>query len=234
MRSGFRAAALAAGLSVFGWSQFAEASVMQQLVVNGEFEDPTCNRSWCAINPANVPGWNTTDSAIEFWRQGSFRSPTQGSDGLATGQHLEINTHRGNRTITQEIFVPLNIDTGVAAQFSFDAWSRGNSAGSYSVTGSASGVRVASTAIDMNRSGWSENSHMFTLIAGETVTLSFKAIGGVTPHIDQVSLLISTLPEALTSGVPTPSSDLPEPGTLALFGFGLAGLGAASRRRRSA
>ncbi len=35
-----------------------------------------------------------------------------------------------------------------------------------------------------------------------------------------------------TSLIPDPQSDLPEPGTLALFGLGLAGLGLAARRRR--
>ncbi len=236
MRSGFFAAALAAGLGVFGWSQSADAAVVE-LVVNGEFNDPFCAGPWCAINPAAVPGWNTTDSAIEIWPQGFLSSPTLGSDGLATGQHLEFNTHRGNRTITQEIFVPLDIDTGVEAQFSFDAWSRKGGKGFYSVTGSESGDLVSSTAIALNGSSWTANSESFSLIAGETVTLSFRADGGTsakTPHIDQVSLLVSTLPQVVTSDIPVPANDLPEPGTLALFGLGLAGLGAAARRRKTA
>ena len=234
MKSRLFAAALAAGVAVVGWGQSADAAVVD-LVVNGEFNDPFCAGPWCAINPGDVPGWNTTDSAIEFWPQGFLSSPTVGTDGLSTGQHLEINTHASRTIITQEIFVPLDIDTGVEAQFSFDAWSRNGGTGLSSVNGSESGELISTTAIALNGSVWTENSETFSLIAGETVTLSFQTVTGnswKTPHIDQVSLLISTLPEVVTFELPVPANDLPEPATLALFGFGLAGLGAASRRRR--
>ncbi len=200
-------------LTLFLLAPAAEATIVD-LVVNGEFETPVvANGRWDHF--ANVPGWSSGESEIELWAQGFYGSPTQGSDGNPTGQHLELNW-RSLNSVSQTFVVPALLNT--LAYFSFDAWQRSTSIGSYSVVGSLSGT-LASSAINMNSSAWTANTSSFNVMPGETITLTFTALTGNSarsPHIDGVSFSVDAVPE---------------PASYALVGIGLLGLGFYRRRR---
>ena len=189
------------------------------LISNGEFDAPAGVTNYTIFPTNGVTGWSTTGSGIELWQQGFLGSPTTGSDGLATGQSLELNANNGTDTIFQLFTVPLDI-TANSAVLSFDAWPRGSALGTVSLVGTISGTILAPTSIAMNGSLWTPNLFNVTVAAGEAITLYFQALGGnssVSPHVDQVAFMV----------------DVPEPGTLALLVAGLMGLLMIRRRKRS-
>lgn len=210
---------MAAVLVAITMSGAAQASPVN-LITNGEFETPGGVSSYTIFPVNGVPGWSTTGTGVELWQQGFLGSPTTGSDGLATGQSLELNANNGNDSIFQLFTVPLNI-TSNSAVLSFDAWPRESALGRVSLVGSISGTILASSPIAMNGSAWTPNIFNVTVAAGEAITLYFQALGGnsaVSPHVDQVAFMVN----------------VPEPGTLALLGAGLMGLLLIRRRNRYA
>ena len=73
-------------------------------VVNGSFETPSvANNTFTWIQP--VPGWMTTDSLgdFELWAGTANSIPSQ-----AGNQHLEINAHDGDETVSQDVPVTTN------------------------------------------------------------------------------------------------------------------------------
>lgn len=201
-------------------SSGAAQAMPVNLIANGEFDSPVSVGSFTIFPTNGVPGWSTTGTGIELWQQGFLGSPTTGSDGLATGQSLELNANSGNDSIFQLFTVPLEINSN-SAVLSFDAWPRGAAQGTVSLVGSVSGTILAPAAIAMNGSLWTPNLFNVTVTAGETITLYFQALGGnssVSPHVDQVAFMV----------------DVPEPGALALLVAGLMGLLMIRRRNRSA
>lgn len=211
---------LVAALVVAVMASGAAQAAPVNLVTNGEFETPGGVSSYTIFPTNGVPGWSTTGTGIELWQQGFLGSPTTGSDGLATGQSLELNANSGNDSIFQLFTVPLEINSN-SAVLSFDAWPRGAAQGTVSLVGSVSGTILAPAAIAMNGSLWTPNLFNVTVTAGEAITLYFQALGGnssVSPHVDQVAFMV----------------DVPEPGALALLVAGLMGLLLIRRRNRSA
>lgn len=75
------------------------ASKAQAALINGGFETPDIGSSATVSqqNPANVPGWQSTDRSIEIWANG-FRGVTS-YEGT---QHAEINAFI-NGTLFQEV-----------------------------------------------------------------------------------------------------------------------------------
>lgn len=208
---GFMAAAFVAIIA----SGTALASPVN-LITNGEFETPGGVTDYTIFPTNGVPGWSTTGTGIELWQEGFLGSPTTGSDGLATGQSLELNANNGSDMVFQLFTVPLGI-TSNSAVLSFDAWPRESALGTVSLVGSISGTILAPTAIAMNGSLWTPNLFNVSVAAGEAITLYFQALGGnsaISPHVDQVAFMV----------------DVPEPGTLALLVAGLMGLLVIRRR----
>jgi hypothetical protein len=109
-------------------------------------------------------------------------------------------------------------------ELSFDAWARGASAtGYYSVTGSISGPIVSGVTLTLSTGSWTKHTIDLLVQAGEDLTVVFGTLGApnttaITPHIDQVSLLV------------TPISS-PEPATMLLCAGGMIVFGLAGRRR---
>lgn len=202
---GFMAAALVA-IVVSGSAHAFSVN----LISNGEFDAPAGVTNYTIFPTNGVTGWSTTGSGIELWQEGFLGSPTTGSDGLATGQSLELNANNGTDTIFQLFTVPLGI-TSNSAVLSFDAWPRGSALGTVSLVGTISGTILAPTSMAMNGSLWTPNLFNVTVAAGEAITLYFQALGGnsaVSPHVDQVAFMV----------------DVPEPGSLVLLIAGLMGL----------
>ena len=173
-----------------------------ELVGNGEFETPTVTDTaqWELFD--TVDPWTTTDERFELWLEGAVpadTSPTTGSDGNPTGQHLQMlgDDDNTSSTITQSFVVPSLADGTWA--FSFDAWKRGTGIGTYSVSGSSSGSLVSATAIAMSTSVWTSNTPtpLSAIVPNETITLTFTASGDDAncPHIDQVSFKAGIVPE---------------------------------------
>ena len=168
------------------------------LVENSEFETPDVQGF--GIVPT-VPGWNTTQSMFELWDEGFLSSPIIGSDGLPTGQHMELDSGT-LPTITQSFIIPDLSNT--LATFSFDAWLRSVGISEYSVSGSASGVLVPLTSIQMDAVSWTNNIDTFQVLEGETITVSFVqgTTGGDTgAHIDQVIFSVNAIPEPSPIGL---------------------------------
>lgn len=189
-----------------------------ELIINGEFETPNGSGAWFHPNENNVPGWETTQNIGEFelWNQGSYGSPINGSDGLQTGQHHEVPYSDGN--ITSQI---IDIAQDGYIDFSFDTWQRASTGINYWLTSDAS-----RTLFDLDHIFTSPlNDWEFVTVndiwvnAGEALTLSFEAIGGggSGAHIDQVSMMFTTVPE---------------PSIIALMGLGLFGLGLSRRKMK--
>ncbi|WP_346323646.1 PEP-CTERM sorting domain-containing protein [Emcibacter sp. SYSU 3D8] len=210
---------VAAAFAVIVTTGAAQATPVN-LISNGEFETPGSVTDYTIFPTNGVPGWGTTGSGIELWQQGFLGSPTTGSDGLSTGQSLELNANNGSDSVFQLFTVPLNI-TSSSAVLSFDAWPRQAALGAVSLVGTISGTILAPSSMAMNNALWTPNVFNVTVAAGETIRLVFQALGGnsaISPHVDQVAFTV----------------DVPEPGALGLLCAGLMGLALVRRRRRSA
>ncbi|WP_028583472.1 PEP-CTERM sorting domain-containing protein [Desulfogranum mediterraneum] len=188
-----------------------------ELVTNGEFESFDFSSSWTASADSLVPGWSTTSDRVELWNQGKIASPAIGSDGAGTGRHHEI-AYNSDTEITIQKFDILSHGT---IDFSFDTWKRSAQGISYSLTGSLSGMLAGGNHY-YSTNAWEAIVHNdLSVLAGETITISFKSIGGGScgAHIDDVSARYNSTP-------------VPEPSTTLLFGLGIIGLTGVVRKKK--
>lgn len=189
--------------SVIGGAVISSQAVLAaplELVQNGEFEVGNNSSSWSIVN--SIDGWSSTEGQFETWTQGAFGSPSMGTDGLATGRHLELNLHGGNTTISHSF--QTSADLLGTASFSFDAWKRGSGTGSYKVLGSLSGILAAGD-MNLNAGSWTQNLAKFAFNPGELITLNFTGRGDSanTPHIDQVSFMADIKEDVAATPEPT-------------------------------
>ena len=203
-------------------SPFAANAGLIELLSNGEFESPNIGGAdFSLISDSLVDGWACSSGSCEIWREGVFSSPTLGSDGLSTGQHLELNNNAGFQITSQAALV----DGDATGTFSFDYWDRtGSGMISYTVN-TTSGGTIAGGVIDLLDNAWYNVTIAgLSLFDGDVVSLSFvdTTFNGLGAHIDQVSFL---------ADCQTCSVAVPEPSIIALFGLGLLGLGFARRRK---
>jgi len=173
------------------------------LIVNGEFENPDV----VGVDPAlpvgieirtDVTGWQSSSGEFEIWDQGVLFSPTAGTDGLGTGQHLELNAVASGQEaiLFQEFVIPDNF--GTSATFGFDSWFRFPSTDFYRVSGTLSGELVSQTAITESPDFWLRTEETFSVIAGELIRIEFTSgFGGNVEgaHLDQISFTASAVPE---------------------------------------
>lgn len=206
---------------------------------NGSFENPYVpDSSYSLFSPSLVPGWKTTDSAIEIWGDG-FSSltpaPVYAYDGR---QFAEINAYNFG-TLYQDI---TSISAGSIVGFQFAH--RGRSGidtmaliitdlGSDNLFGTSDDTTLFTKNYSDGTTDWgfytsaTENA-IYAL--GNTIRFGYQAVTTASG-----SSSIGNFLDAADFGVGIGgcnSCTVPEPATLGLIGLGLAGL-AFSRRRKT-
>jgi hypothetical protein len=178
--------------TIFGSGSAHSASI--NLIQNGEFEDP----SGTGVHVyGSIPAW-TSNQVIELWSQGIIGSPSFGSDGVATGQHLEITRFGTSQYISQSFIVPDGVAIG---DFSFDAWPRRASGVFYDIVGSVSGD-ILNGYLSLSGLGgvWTNYTGTgLSIVEGEEISVSFRSNGGGSEgaHIDGVTFNVVPLPPAM-------------------------------------
>jgi len=199
-------------------------------LVNGGFEDPALGKTIYSIMDAPaVTGWKTTasDDKIEIWSQGF-----NGVSSYEGNQHAELNANLVS-SLYQDVS---GITAGSVVGYQFAH--RGRSGvdtmlftltdmGKDNAFGTGDDTELFELLVSDGNTAWGFYTGTDIDALGGTIRFSFlsvSAAGG--------SQSIGNFLDAADFGVGV-GSEVPEPGSLALIGLGLAGL-AAARRRKSA
>ena len=198
------------------------------LIENGSFEDPdVAVGHWAYFTSAEVDGWS--GSNVEIWDHLGGEAAYEGE------QFAELNAHPGDGsafTIYQDIATTVN----QSYDYSFAYQARSNASESFNVsidaiTSNPFGLPITSsdisnietTLIDqITTTGWT----LFTGSFIATTDLSRIAFTTVVPSTGTVGNFIDDVK------VSASVANVPEPGSLALLGLGLAGLGLSRRRMK--
>ncbi|MDI9245975.1 DUF642 domain-containing protein [Marinobacter sp. CHS3-4] len=208
-------AVLAAGLLSAGAAQ-------ANLIVNGDFEAPELSGSQWAVY-GDIPGWNTTDgSGIEIQRNTVVNAQSG-------NQYVELDSHYAtdtNSTMSQAI------STLSGQTYTLSFWYQPRTNGGSNDNGinvfwdAFGGDMLSFTASNevlnlenytrSQSNGWT-NFTLDMVASSSSMALSFQADGAdnsLGGFVDNVSLV----------------AKVPEPGSLALLGLGLAALGFRARK----
>ncbi len=202
---------IASALAVLIAGSFEAAAA--PMITNPSFEDPghsDANDFIVRLNGSTfVTGWTVGGAGVDYFRGAVFAS-----DG-----NYSINYVRGPNQGGSIFTTITGLTLGVTYKVSFDLIQSELSAGT-ALTASVDATMQ--TFINAAVSVYEQKDLLF-VAGGTTALLTFAgpttgAVDAAFAHIDNVSIA-------------EVSSSVPEPGTLALFGLGLAGLGFARRRK---
>jgi hypothetical protein len=184
------------------------------LIVNGGFEDPGVEGVGF-VSPANLPGWDASGT-VELWNRTIGSQPT-GPAPFEGDQYLELNSTGSG---PYSIFQSFSSVVGTIYEVTFAHSARRNTtpAEEFSLyLGDDAGNGQTSNIVNGPQGSWSTATFNF-MATSETSKLQFSAINPLSGTIGN-----------FLDGVKV--TDVPEPGTLALLGLGLAGIGVARRRK---
>lgn len=192
------------------------------IITNGSFENPdVAPGQWDYFSASEVNGWS--GSNIEIWDHLQNEPAADGE------QFAELNAHPNSGTPFL-IYQDFETTIGMDYNFSFAYQARTDNAESFGVTidsitpdidGPIFSSLTSAAITDHTRNGWSTYNGVFTAetlwsrISFETITPSTGTYGN---FIDDVKVVGAT--------------QVSEPGTLALLGLGLAGLGLTRRKTK--
>lgn len=211
-------------LSLFACLVTAPAA--QAGLVNGGFEDPSSVTSYSLINPSNVPGWKTTDSAIEIWQTGF-----NGVAAYQGQQFAEIDAYILG-TLYQDVS---GIASGSTLAFQFAH--RGRSGvdtmrftitdlGADNVLGGGNDTQLFSGLYSDGTQAWGFYTGESIATLGHTVRFAYQAVSSVGGNS------YGNFLDAADFSVQAPNQPIPEPATLALLCVGLASLGSLLRKKK--
>jgi len=207
--SNFRRIGTAVGLATLLIAPIASAN----LLTNGSFEQELvlnqASGGWGFFDPSDVDGWSSTTNNIEIWESGFNQVPA--ADG---NRFAELNAHPDTSGSAFTLFQNFATVENEIYELNF-AFRARNGQEKFNVAAGSLNMDI----VNNDNDNWTLFTGMFTALSDST-TLMFTSIDPDTEtlgnFLDDVSVI----------------AKVPEPGTLALFGLGLAGLGL-SRRRKS-
>ena len=191
------------------------------LITNGGFEAPEISDGTWEHEPnIYVPGWE--GSNVEIWRN------LQGRNAYEGEQFAELNSHPDSSPYdTFTLFQSFNTDVGQWYDFSFAYKARNNDQESFWFeVGSAFDPSQESSTDDSQ--GWLIDDHT---TGGWSI---FEGRFQAETDLSQITFL-SQSPEGTEGNFlddVNVVASVPEPGSLALLGLGLAGLGLSRRRQQ--